>query len=205
MRNLIISLALPASMLAGTLTAQERPAKWALRVEIARDAFTGASRDTTQPAAAVEVGPAPRMALELGLTRALGGWEIGVSAGYASGGLRARTDVVALDDRSSDVSRFRAALLLSRRVTRLGSVELYIAAGPSLDHWRASGIGNRTTLGGRGGLTLRIPLGAVSLENTVRFGLSGSPFRARNLPPEAEVLALHTWSVGVGLVIPLGR
>ncbi len=204
--KLLIALALSAPALTGTLTAQQAPGGWVLRFEVTRDAFTGASRDTTAvPGVNIDIGPAPRAAFDVGLSRELGAWEIGLAAGYASGGLRATTDATIIDDRTGNVARFRAALVVGRRVARLGSAALYITAGPSVDHWRSDGIGNRTTIGGRGGLTVRFPLGPLSLENSVRFGLSGSPFKAAHLPPEAEVRALHTWSVGVGLVIPVGR
>jgi len=206
MRNHLLGLALMVAITPGTLAAQERPARWTLHVDITRDAFTGASRDTsTLPGTEVEVVPAPRLAFEAGLNRQLGAWEIGFGAGYASGGLRASTDDLIFDDRTGDVRRFRAALHLGRRIARLGDATLHVGGGPSVDHWKVPGIGDRTTVAGRAGLALRIPLGGLLFENSVRFGLGGSPFKSSDLPPEARVRALRTWSIGAGVVVPVGR
>jgi hypothetical protein len=206
MRSLLIGLTLIIPGLTGPAAAQGHPSGWVLRLEITRDAFAGASRDTsTIPGAEVEVAPAPRLALEAGLTRGLGAWEVGFGAGYASGGLRATTDELILDDRTGDVRRFRAALQLGRRVASFGPATLHVIGGPSVDHWQVPGIGDRTTVAGRAGLTLRIPLGGIRFENSVRFGLGGSPFNARDLPPEARVRTLRTWSIGAGVAVGVGR
>jgi hypothetical protein len=201
-----MALTLMIPVLAGPAAAQAHPEGWILRLEITRDAFAGASRDTsTIPGTEVEVAPAPRLALEGGLTRQLGAWEIGFGAGYASGSLRATTDDLILDDRTGDVRRFRAALQVGRRVASFGSATLHLVGGPSVDHWKVPGIGDRTTVAGRAGLTLRIPLGGIRFENSVRFGLGGSPFKSSDLPPEARVRTLRTWSVGAGVAVPVGR
>jgi len=202
MRRLWILL-IPLSLHAGALAGQTGH-RWAIDVGIARDAFTGGSSDTTSLSGTeVEVVPAPRLAFEVGLSRGIGTWEIGLAGGYAAGALRARTDALVLDDRTGNVRRYRLALQAGRRLAGLGAATLHVTAGPLLDHWTTTGIGNRTTLGGRFGLVLRVPLGGVTLENALRFGLSPSPFRRRDLPPEAELRSLHTWSVGAGLVVPL--
>jgi hypothetical protein len=202
MRRLWILL-FPLTLQAGALPAQAG-SRWTIGLGITWDAFSGASSDTTSLSGTeVEVVPAPRLALEAGLSRAIGKWEIRLAGGYAAGALRARTDALILDDRTGNVRRYRLALHVGRRMASLGAATLHVTAGPSLDHWTATGIGNRTTLGGRLGLVLRVPLGGVTLENTVRFGLSGSPFRQRDLPPEANLKSLRSWSVGAGLVVPL--
>lgn len=206
MRSLLIGLTVLIPVLAVPAAGQGRPPRWVLRLEITRDAFTGASRDTSMlPGAEVEVAPAPRLALEGGLTRHLGAYEIGFGAGYASGSLRATTDDFILDDRTGDVRRFRAALLLGRRVASFGPATLHLIGGPSVDHWKVPGIGDRTTVAGRAGLALRIPLGGIRFENSVRFGLGGSPFHSRDLPPETRVRTLRTWSIGAGLAVAVGR
>lgn len=197
-------MALTAAASTDPLAAQSEPRGWALRLEVARDAFTGASRDTLSvPGRAIDVTPAARPALDIGLSREAGGWEISLAVGYASGGLRARTGATAVEDYSGYVARLRAALLVGRRLAQLGSATLLVAAGPSIDHWRSSDIGNRTTIAGRAGLTLRVPLGPVLLENAARFGLGGSPWKEGDLPPGTELRALRTWSIGAGLVVPL--
>jgi hypothetical protein len=204
MRSLVSPVVLLAFGAAGTLPAQTVGTGWSLRVGVAREAFTGASTDTTTiPRKEVEVAPAPRVAFEAGASRRIGAWEIRMSGGYAPGGLRAKTDVLLFDDRTSDVKRFRAALLVGRRIASLGPSELLLMAGPSVDHWKVPGIGDRTTLAGRAGLTLSIPLGGLRFTNNLLFGLGGSPFQRHALPPEARVRPLRTWSVGAELVFPL--
>ncbi|HEY7682546.1 MAG TPA: hypothetical protein VH879_07865 [Gemmatimonadales bacterium] len=186
------------------LPAQQRTDRWTATLGITRDAFTGASSDTTTiSGTTVEVAPAPRLAVEAGLRRRAGAWEVGATIGYAPGALRARTKEFLLDDRTGDVVRYRAALLVGRTLTRLGEATLVAVVGPALDHWEAEGIGNRTTVSARGGLTLRVPLGRLTFENTLAFGVGQSPFSSRTLPPEAKLHSLRTWSFGVGLGVGL--
>lgn len=189
-----------------TMEAQAVPDCWSLRFTVARDAFQGASTDTTTiPGASVEVVPAPRLSFEAGASRALGAWEVGLTAGYAAGALRARTDALLLEDRTGDVQRFRASILVGRRIATLGPTTMLILTGPALDHWKTAGIGDRTTFSARIALALRIPLGPMRLENLVGFGVGGSPFRRVDLPVEARLRMLRTWSFGIGLYIPLGK
>jgi hypothetical protein len=203
MRSLALFLFLTA-ISASLLVAQEREHRWALGFGLTRDAFAGGSSDTTTiPGTSVEVTPAPRLAFEGRVTRRLGAWEIGVALGYSAGGLRAKTDELLLDDRTGDVKRYRAGLLVSRRLARLGTASLRLAAGPALDHWSTPGVGDRTGVSARVGLSLRIPIGALALENAASFGLGSSPFQRRNLPPEARTRSLRTWSIGGGLVLAL--
>jgi hypothetical protein len=202
--RLVTTLVLGTTLSAPLLSAQTTADRWSLQFAVTRDAFQGASADTTTiPGATVEVAPAPRLAFEAGASRGLGAWEVGVSGGYSAGALRAKTDALLVDDRSGDVTRFRASLSLGRRLATFGAVPLLILAGPALDHWKTSGVGDRTTFSARVGLALRIPLGPVRLENLVSFGIGESPFRRADLPAEAQVRTLRTWSFGLGLRIPL--
>ena len=186
------------------LAAQEPESRWELRLDVSRDAFSGGSGDTTAiPGTEVEVTPAPRLAFEAGVSRGLGAWRISLTGGYAAGGLRAKSPALIVDDRTGDVKRYRAALLVSRRLIGRAGASLLLLAGPGVDHWSTSGIGDRTTLSCRVGLSTRIPLGGFTLENTLAFGLGGSPFRRRDLPVEASIRTLHTWSFGGGLRLPL--
>lgn len=204
MRSLIVTILLCAPGVAGTLPAQTPEGGWSLRLGAAREVFSGASSDTTTiPGEEVEVTPAPRLTIEAGASRRLGAWEIRVTGGYAAGGLRAKTGALLLDDRTGDVKRFRAALLLGRRMASLGPTGLLLLAGPAVDYWQASGISDRTTVTGRVGLSLSVPLGGVSFANTLLFGFGGSPFPRDGLAPEARVKSLHSWSVGAELMLPL--
>ena len=203
-QTLLLVLLLVSAADPSWLPAQQRTGRWTVTLGIARDAFTGASSDTTTiPGATVEVAPAPRLAVEAGVRRRAGAWELGLMIGYAAGALRARTEELLLDDRTGDVVRYRAALLVGRTLTPLGVATLVAIAGPALDHWEAGGIGSRTTVSGRAGLALRLSLGGLDFENTLTFGIGQSPFRQRTLPPEAKVHSLRTWSFGVGFGVGL--
>jgi hypothetical protein len=174
---------------------------WALTFGVSRESFSGASRDTsTVPGLQVDVVPTPRVAFELGLAREIGRWELGLGLGYAPGDIRATTEDLNFDDRTSGVSRFRAALRLGREVARLDAARLLLEGGVGVDYWRADVTGDRTTVAGTLGARLRVPLGSgFALENRALFTLGGSPFKKSALPPEAEVRSLRTWSFGVGL------
>jgi len=175
--------------------------RWALTFGVSRESFGGASRDTsTVPGLKVDVVPTPRVAYELGLAREIGRWEVGLGLGYAPGDLRATTEGLTLDDRTSGVTRFRAALRLAREIARLDAARLLLEGGVGVDHWQADVSGDHTTVAGTLGARLRVPLGSgFTLENRALFTLGGSPFEKSALPPEAEVRSLRTWSFGVGL------
>ena len=201
LRFLLIGL---AQLLPATLPAQQQVGGWALMLSFARESFRGASSDTSSiPGTTVEVYPSSRVSTEVGLGRRFGAWDVTLSAGYASGDLRAKTDALVLDDRTTPVKRYRGALLLSRRLTGFREASLLLIGGPVVDHWTTSGLGDRTTLGGRAGLALRVPLGGLELENRALFGLGSSPFNRRDLPPEAKIESLRTWSLGVALHLKL--
>ncbi|MEO8138884.1 MAG: hypothetical protein ABI742_04505 [Gemmatimonadota bacterium] len=198
---LLISL---AQLLPGTLPAQQQGGRWALVLSFARESFRGASSDTSSiPGTTVEVYPSSRLSTELGLGRRIGTWDVTVSAGYASGDLRAKTDLLVLDDRTTSVKRYRGALLLSRRLAGFRESSLLLVGGPVVDHWTTTGLGDRTTLGGRVGVALRVPLGRLELENRALFGIGASPFNRRDLPPEAKIESLRSWSLGVALRLRL--
>lgn len=195
-----IPLILLALLLPTTLVAQRPGPGWVLLLNVARESFGGASSDTsTVPGTTVEVFPAPRLAAEIGLDRNIGDWELALTAGYASGDLRARTDRLVLDDKTTSLKRYRGSLLVGRRLLALREASLRLMLGPVIDHWTATGLGDRTALGGRIGVALRIPLGPVELENRALFGLGPSPFNRRDLPPEAKIESLRSWSLGIGV------
>ena len=191
-------VALLALTLFATRLAAQEQSGWALTFGIGRDAFGGGSLDSvTATPTEVEVVPAPRLALEFGARRRFGGWDGGVSVGYAAGHLRAATEDVSVDSRSAGFSRYRLAGTLARRVTRLEGATLLATVGPVMDFWRGEGLGERLSWGGRAGLALRLPLGQVELENVVQFTIGGSPFDRASVPPGVVLRSLRTWSVGV--------
>lgn len=204
MRFLLCSLLVLAPSLT-PLMAQgtDAGARWSVRLALTRDAFTGASTDTiTVPGVTVEVVPTPRVALEVGVGRRVGRWEVGLSGGYASGGLRASTEDLFVDERTGGVDRYRASLMLRREVAHFEAAVLSVTAGGLLDHWRVSGLGDRTTLGARGGGVLSIPMGRrLVLENIALVSVGGGPFEKSALPPGATVSSLWSWSFGLGLSV----
>jgi hypothetical protein len=92
---------------------------------------------------------------------------------------------------------------MARRLASLERVRVLLQLGPALEYWESTGIGNRTTLSARSGLLLRVPLGRFAFENAVTIGVGGGPFSRRDLPAEAEVRRLLTWSFGAGLRLAL--
>jgi hypothetical protein len=197
-RTLATTIALLA--LCTTRSAAQETAGWAISLEIGRDAFGGGSLDsvTAQPAE-VEVLPAPRLAIEFGARHRFGGWEAGLSAGYAAGHLRAESGDVSVDSRSTGFTRYRLAGTIAHRLARLQSATLLAGVGPVLDFWRGNGLGERMAPGGRANVSLRVPLGRVELENVVQFTIGGSPFDSEGVPPGVALKPLRTWGLGVGL------
>jgi hypothetical protein len=190
--------------LPSTLAAQRSAGRWALTLHLARESFRGASSDTTTiPGTRVDVYPTPRLATEIGVSRSFGEWELALGAGYASGALRASTDRLVVDDKTTSVQRYRGSLLLGRRLFRLRAASLGVLLGPVLDHWTTTGLSDQTAFGGRIGMTLRVPLGPLEFENRALFGLGPSPFNRRDLPPEAGIESLRSWSLGVALRLGL--
>jgi len=185
------------------LPAQEEStgSRWVLRLGLSRDAFTGASQDTTTfPGSTVEVVPTPRLAAEIGVGRRFGPWELGLSGGYAGGGLRAGTEALFVDERTGGVDRYRASLMVRREVARLEAAALSVTLGALADLWRVSAMGDRTSLGVRGGAVLAIPLGRrLALENAALVSVGSGPFRKADLPPDAKVSPMWTWSFGVAV------
>ena len=182
------------------LFAQAQGSRWTIAFHASRDAFQGGASDTTTvPGVRVEVLPAPRVSYELSLGRRLGRTELLLDLGYANGALRASSSAVVLEDRTVDMIRWRARLLLARPVLGTSVVRLLLAAGPSVEHWTTTGFTDHDVIGGHFGAILRIGQGRVSYENQIFFGLSGSPFEARDVQAPSQRESLKTWSLGAGL------
>jgi hypothetical protein len=197
----------PVLMLLVSLGQGPEPAEaqqgWRLAIVVSRDAFTGASRDTSILDTPVEIGPAPRLAVDLGLERATGSWGLGVTAGYAGGSLRAKSSGAIFEDRTGGMDRWRVGVLARRRVIQFEHAALFLALSPSLDRWTISGIGDHTTWSIRGGMILCVPIAGMVLENRALVGVGGSPFGAADLPASAERRRFTSWSFGAGLQLPL--
>jgi hypothetical protein len=150
------------------------------------------------PGIIAELRPSSRSAVHAFAERTLGRWGVAVEAGWAGGHLQAGNDALSIEDRTASVSRYRAAVGLGREVARLGLGTIVLAMGPTLDVWNVSG-NARTRAGLEGRLAVRVPLGAVVLENRIGVGFSSNPITADDIGEPAEFRALRAVFVGMGL------
>ena len=150
------------------------------------------------PGVAAELRPSSRLAFHLAVARSLGLWDVWAEAGLAEGHIEARNDVVALSDLTADVSRYRLALGVTRRVIAIGTGNLGLALAPTLDLWSVDG-DSRVRGGAEARLLLRVPLGSWEVEHRLGVGLSGSPIEAADVGDVADQRALRTFTIGLGL------
>ena len=150
------------------------------------------------PGVAAEVRPSRRPALYLAVSRKYGAWGVDLEAGWAGGHIEAANDAISIQDRTAEVSRYRLAAGIVRSVAAAGNGTILIALAPTLDLWTVDG-NSRVRAGAEGRLVLRVPLGAVELENRVGIGFSGSPIEATDIGEVSELRGLRAVLVGVGL------
>lgn len=150
------------------------------------------------PGVAAELRPSSRLAVQVRLGRSAGPWDVSLEANWADGHVEARNDVVSISDRTAEVSRYRLAFALARRLAAIGSGTLGFEAAPTLDLWSVTGE-SRLRAGAEGRLVLRVPLSTVQLEHRIGFGLSGSPIEAAEVGEVADQRGLRTWMIGLGL------
>jgi hypothetical protein len=150
------------------------------------------------PGVAAEVRPSGRPAVHLSVGRTYRAWGLDLEAGWAGGHLEAGNDALSIQDRTSDVTRYRLAIGIARRVAAAGSGFVALALAPTLDLWTVEGE-SRVRAGAEGRLVLRVPLGAVELENRIGLGLSGNPIEAGDIGDVSDLRGLRTVLVGIGL------
>jgi hypothetical protein len=150
------------------------------------------------PGAAAEVRPSGRAALRLAVGRTAGLWDVSLEAGWAEGQIEIGNDILSVRDLTSEVTRYRLGLAVGRRLAALGTGWLGFELAPTVDLWSVAGE-SRVRGGAEGRVLLRVPLGAVDLENRIGVGLSGSPIEASDLGPVAEERGLWTLLIGLGL------
>ena len=165
-------------------------------VEVVRFGHVAVSQGA--PGVAAEVRPSGRAAVHLSIGRKHGAWNLDLEAGWAGGHVEAGNDALSIQDRTSDVSRYRLAIGFARRLASAGSGAIAVALAPTLDLWAVDG-DNRVRAGAEGRLVLRVPLGAVELENRIGIGLSGNPIEATDIGEVSDRRGLRTVLVGVGL------
>jgi hypothetical protein len=171
---------------------------WYLGAGIETVRFGHTARSQAAPGAAAEVRPSARPAFYASIGRGIGSWGLQLEAGWAGGHIEAGNDAVSVQDRTSAVSRYRFALGFERRVAAAGPGMIVAALAPTLDLWSVAG-SSRVRAGAEGRLLLRIPLGALELENRLGVGLSGNPIEAGDVGEVSDLRGLRTVLVGMGL------
>ncbi len=202
MRLLFLSLA--AALVPAILPAQTVPAAgWSLTLaaEGVRFGWMAEAAPELSPTRA-ELRPSGRGGLHLTLEHSFGHWRAQLDAGWAAGEAEAGNEVLAIRDKSLDMSRYRLAPAIERRVSSLGAGELAVGLAPTLDLWQTNG-NSRPRLGVEGRLAVRVPLGWMTLENRVAFGVSGAPLNQEDAGEGFELRALRWLAFGVGLRVPL--
>jgi hypothetical protein len=175
-----------------------RRSGWSLGAGVETLRFGHVALSQAAPGAAAEVRPSARPAFHASIGRGDGEWGMELEAGWAGGHIEAGNDVLSVQDRTSEVSRYRLALGIERRVAGAGPGTLGVALVPTLDLWSVAG-DSRVRAGAEGRLVIRIPLGAVELENRLGVGLSGNPIEAGDVGEVSDLRGLRTLLVGMGL------
>ena len=185
----------PAQMPAG-------PDGWHLSGGVDAVRFGHVAVGEAAPGISAEVRPSARPAVHLALGRSTGPWDVCVEVGWADGNIEAGNDVIVIRDLTTDVTRYRLSLGLTRRLAPLGTGGLGVQLAPTVDLWSVPGE-NRARIGAEARLVLLVPLGSVELEHRLGFGLSGSPIETQDLGQAVEERGLRSLSIGLGLRAPL--
>ncbi|HEY7505107.1 MAG TPA: hypothetical protein VH700_13475 [Gemmatimonadales bacterium] len=194
--SLLISLLAAAPPTAAQTLAEEDG--WHLGGGVDALRFGHVAVSDGQPGAGARVRPSSRAGLRLGVGRTAGPWDLAAEAGWAEGEIEIGNDVLSVRDLTSDVTRYRLSLAVGHRLATVGTGRLVVELAPTMDLWSVTGDG-RPRAGAEGRLVLRLPLGALELENRIGAGLSGSPIEASDIGQVAEERGLWTFLFGVGL------
>jgi len=186
-------------VVAESLPAQSADHGWQIAVVGSGIRFTGASLWLTPGADGAGLRPSQRFGLGAGLIRRLGRWEAGLELGVARGHPEIEGRSLAVEQKDLAVHRYRAALMLSHRLLRLGGAEVAAGAAGTVDLWHVESADSRTRLGGEARLALRVPAGRWLLENTAAYGWSPSPWMQDELTVDYERRTLKTLTFAAGL------
>ncbi|MGH7579826.1 MAG: hypothetical protein ACREM9_06620 [Gemmatimonadales bacterium] len=195
-RSVIFSLLAAAPPIAAQMPAGSPG--WHLGGGVESIRFAHVAVSQAAPGVAAEVRPSARPGVHVAVGRAVGPWALELEAGWAGGHVEVGNDAVSVQDRRSDVSRYRLALGIGRRIAAAGSGVVEVGLAPTLDLWSVEGDG-RPRAGAEARLTLRVPIGAVELENRLSAGLSGNPIVQEDVGEVSDLRGLRTLSVGIGL------
>ncbi len=106
-------------------------------VEAVRFGHVAVSRAV--PGVAAEVRPTGRPAVHLSAGKSYEAWNVELEAGWAGGHIEAGNDVLSIQDKTADVTRYRLAVGIGRRLALAGSGEVSVAVVPTLDLWAVEG------------------------------------------------------------------
>ena len=194
----VILLALLAAPPPSAAQAPADPSGWRLGGGVDGVRFGHVALSEAVPGVAAEIRPSPRAGAWLSAMHAGTEWRFAIELAWAGGYIEAGNDVLAVQDRTAAVSRYRIAAGLGRKVASLGVGRVEVTLAPTLDLWRVAGE-SRARAGAEGRIGLRVPLGSVELENRMGFGLSGNPIEAADLGDVADLRGLRVLFVGAGL------
>jgi hypothetical protein len=194
--SLLLSLLAAASPTAAQTPADDTGWRLGGGVEAVRFGHVAVSE--AAPGVAAEVRPSGRPAFHLSVGRKYGAWGLDLEAGWAGGHIEAGNDALSIQDRTSDISRYRLAIGIGRQVATTGTGVIAIALAPTLDLWAVDGE-SRVRAGAEARLVLRVPLGAFELENRIGVGFSGNPIEVTDIGEVSDLRGLRTVLVGIGL------
>ncbi|HET7604354.1 MAG TPA: hypothetical protein VFK36_15120 [Gemmatimonadales bacterium] len=152
---------------------------------------------------ATDFRPSPGLTVSLGVTRRFAKWEVSLMADTRPSVLRASDSVSVIQLSSLSFGRTGLTLTLGRTLARTGSASVVAGAGMRLDGWTLPEDGHRWRAGAEAHGAVRLGLGAVTVENRLTLGLSGSPFDAADLPDGYERRVLRWMEVDIGLRVGL--
>ena len=180
-----------------------RDSRWHLSLAAEGLRFSTAAVDTSAPPdLRASLRPTSRAGAQIGLDRAAGPWEAGISAGYAAGQVEIYNRSVKVVDRTAPITRYRLAASVGRALAPVGSGRLVARTGPTADLWAVDG-DHRMKIGIETSLALRLPLGPLELENRITLGISGSPIDQADIGGGGATRSLRSLAFGVGLRAPL--
>jgi hypothetical protein len=198
-----LALALTAALVPVPLRAQTAaPSRWSLTLAVEGLRFGQAARERLD-GSRTEIGlrPSGRVGGHLTLERSFGPWRMQLEVGWAGGDAEAANEAVAIRDKTLELSRYRIAPAVERRLAALGTGELVVGLAPTMDIWRTGG-DTRPRLGLESRAAARLPLGRAALENRVAFGLSRGPLVMDDLEEGFELRTLRALAFAVGLRVP---
>ena len=203
MTTLRVVLALGIFAGHGAAAQSTSPPRWHLTLAGEGLRFSRAAVDTSAPPdLQASLRPTSRVGAQIGLDRAFGRWEAGISVGYAAGQVEVYNESVRVVDRTAPITRYRVAAFVGRALTRIGSGRLVARAAPTADLWGVDG-DDRLEVGVETSLALRLPLGPLELENRVTLGISGSPIDQADVGEGGATRSLRTLAFGLGIRVPL--